>query len=42
MADVDPKEVKIGMLVKTELRKIYTEEDVIRYGFKFVPVAEGE
>lgn len=42
MADVDPKEVKIGMPVKTELRRIYTEEDVIRYGFKFVPVTEGK
>jgi len=40
IADADPKTVKIGMSVKTELRKIYTEEDVIRYGFKFVPVTE--
>ena len=40
IADADPKTVKIGMPVKTELRKIYTEEDVIRYGFKFVPVTE--
>ena len=37
IADVDPKEVKIDMPVKAELRKIYTEEEVIRYGFKFVP-----
>jgi len=37
MADADPKEVKIDMAVTTELRKIYTEEGVIRYGFKFVP-----
>jgi uncharacterized OB-fold protein len=37
MADVDPKEVKMDMPVTTELRKIYTEEGVIRYGFKFVP-----
>jgi hydroxymethylglutaryl-CoA synthase len=42
IADVDPKEVKIGMPVKAELRKIYSEEDVIRYGFKFVPVTEGK
>ena len=41
MADADPKEVKIGMPVKTELRRIYSEEGVIRYGFKFVP-AEGK
>ncbi len=42
VADVDPKEVKIGMPVKAELRKIYTEEGVIRYGFKFVPVGQEE
>lgn len=41
IADVDPKEVRIDMPVTTELRKIYTEEDVIRYGFKFVPAPEG-
>ena len=41
IADADPKEVKIDMPVKTELRRIYTEEGVIRYGFKFVP-AEGK
>src|SRR5512136_484040 len=41
VADVDPKEVKIGMSVTTELRRIYSEEGVIRYGFKFVP-AEGK
>jgi len=39
MADVEPKDVKIGMPVKTELRKIYSEEGVIRYGFKFVPAS---
>jgi hypothetical protein len=27
----------MGMGVKTELKKIYSEEGVIRYGFKFVP-----
>lgn len=41
IADADPMEVKIGMPVKTELRRIYSEEGVIRYGFKFVP-AEGK
>jgi len=41
IADADPKAVTIGMPVKTELRKIYSEEGVIRYGFKFVP-AEGK
>jgi uncharacterized OB-fold protein len=42
MADVEPKDVKIGMPVKTELRKIYSEEGVIRYGFKFVPATQAE
>ncbi|MDH3365753.1 MAG: Zn-ribbon domain-containing OB-fold protein [Thermoplasmata archaeon] len=37
IADADLKTVKIGMAVSTELRKIYNEEGVIRYGFKFVP-----
>ncbi len=41
IADADPKSVTIGMPVKTELRRIYSEEGVIRYGFKFVP-AEGK
>ena len=41
IADADPKEVRIDMPVKTELRRIYSEEGVIRYGFKFVP-AEGK
>lgn len=40
MADVSPKDVTIGMRVRAELRRIYSEEGVIRYGFKFVP-AEG-
>ncbi len=38
IADADVKSVKIGMPVTTELRKVYNEEGVIRYGFKFVPV----
>src|SRR3990172_11388344 len=40
MADVNPKDVKIDMPVRAEMRRIYSEEGVIRYGFKFVP-AEG-
>ncbi len=40
MADIDPKDVKIGMSVRSELRKIYNEEGVIRYGFKFVPATQ--
>jgi len=42
VADADPKEVKIDMPVTAELRKIYTEEGVIRYGFKFVPATSGK
>jgi uncharacterized OB-fold protein len=41
MADADPKQVRIGMDVRAELRRIYEEEGVIRYGFKFVPAEEG-
>ena len=37
IADADPKKVAIGMKVNAEMRKVYTEEGVIRYGFKFVP-----
>ena len=37
IADANLKSVKIGMPVTTELRKVYSEEGVIRYGFKFVP-----
>jgi len=42
IAEVNPKDVKIDMPVKGELRRIYTEEGVIRYGFKFVPDLEGK
>jgi uncharacterized OB-fold protein len=42
VADADLKAMKIGMPVTAELRKIYSEEGVIRYGFKFVPVPEGK
>ena len=41
MADVNPKDVAIGMPVRAELRRIYEEEGVIRYGFKFVPLEGG-
>ncbi|MCJ2512406.1 MAG: OB-fold domain-containing protein, partial [Candidatus Thermoplasmatota archaeon] len=37
IADVNTKDVKMGMPVSTELRKVYSEEGVIRYGFKFIP-----
>ena len=38
VSGADPKEIKMDMPVETELRKVYSEEGVIRYGFKFVPV----
>ena len=41
MADVNPKDVTIGMPVRAELRRIYEEEGVVRYGFKFVPLEGG-
>ena len=41
MADVNPQDVKIGMPVRAEMRRIYEEEGVVRYGFKFVPLEGG-
>ena len=38
VSGADPKEIRMDMPVETELRKVYSEEGVIRYGFKFVPV----
>jgi len=40
LADVDPSGIRIGMAVQAEIRRIYEEEGVVRYGFKFVPVGE--
>ncbi len=40
LTDVDSKDVRIGMSVRAELRRIYEEEGVVRYGFKFI-LAEG-
>lgn len=37
LADVDPDAVDIGMPVTGEVRRIYEEEGVVRYGFKFAP-----
>jgi uncharacterized OB-fold protein len=39
MTDVDVEEVKIGMEVRIEFRRIQTEEHhgVLSYGYKFVP-----
>lgn len=40
LIDCDPATVKVGMKVKSTVRKIYSEEGVIRYGFKFRPVED--
>jgi uncharacterized OB-fold protein len=37
LTDVDPKAVTIGMPVRMVFRRIYTQEGVTRYGFKFAP-----
>jgi len=38
MTDCDPTEVKIGMDVEAVFRRIYEDEGIIRYGFKFKPI----
>ncbi|MGA9399345.1 Zn-ribbon domain-containing OB-fold protein [Haladaptatus sp.] len=40
VTDVDPTEVAVGMPVSGCIRRIYEEEGVVRYGFKFVPATE--
>lgn len=37
IADIEPSQVTIGMRVKAVLRRIYEEEGVVRYGYKFAP-----
>lgn len=37
MTDCNPNDVAIGMKVESVIRKIYEQEGVIRYGFKFRP-----
>lgn len=37
LTDCDPSDVTIGMRVESVIRKIYEQEGVIRYGFKFRP-----
>jgi uncharacterized OB-fold protein len=37
VTDVDPEDVEIGTSVSGEIRRIYEEEGVVRYGFKFAP-----
>lgn len=39
VTDCDPSNVRIGMKVEPVIRKIYEQEGVIRYGFKFRPKA---
>lgn len=38
LVDCDPAAVAVGMEVEVTLRRIYVEEGVIRYGYKFRPV----
>ena len=40
ITDCDPFEIKIGMKVSAVFRKIYEQEDVIRYGLKFRPLID--
>lgn len=37
LADVEPSKVEIGMRVRMVFRRIYAQEGVVRYGFKFAP-----
>ncbi len=37
LVDCDPEDIRIGMRVRAVMRRIYVEEEVIRYGFKFRP-----
>lgn len=39
MTDCDPEEVTIGAPVEAVLRRIYRQEGVVRYGYKFCPSA---
>ena len=39
VVDVDPEAVEIGLPVEARVRRLYAEEGVVRYGFKFVPAA---
>ena len=37
LADVDPRDVRVGMPVQMVFRRIYAQEGATRYGFKFAP-----
>jgi uncharacterized OB-fold protein len=38
IADADPATLEIGTPVRAEVRRLYDQEGVVRYGTKFVPV----
>jgi uncharacterized OB-fold protein len=38
LTDCDPSEVEIGMEVEAVIRRVYEQDGIIRYGFKFRPV----
>ncbi|HEX76811.1 MAG TPA: Zn-ribbon domain-containing OB-fold protein [Dehalococcoidia bacterium] len=38
MTDCDPHQVEVGMKVVAVIRRLYEQEGVIRYGYKFKPV----
>lgn len=40
LVDVSRDEIEVGMKVAMVFRRIYEEEGVIRYGYKFKPVDE--
>jgi uncharacterized OB-fold protein len=35
MTDCDPHRLEIGMAVRATIRRLYEQEGVIRYGYKF-------
>ena len=41
IADADPEALEIGTPVRAVVRRLYDQEGVLRYGAKFVPVADG-
>lgn len=40
LVNVHPDEVRVGMPVEMVTRRIYAEEEVVRYGYKFAPVRQ--
>ena len=35
---VDPRNLSVGMKMEAVLRRLYVQEDIVRYGYKFKPV----